>query len=377
MKTVKLGDVTKIRTGKLDANASTEDGMYPFFTCSKETLKIDTFTYDCECVLVAGNGDLNVKYYNGKFDAYQRTYIVESKDSHILSVKYLYFFLERYLIKLRQQAIGGVIKYIKLSNLTEAEIPLYDISVQEKIVEILSLSNGIIEKRKTQLNAINSLIDSVFYNMFGDPTQNERKWPDTKLGEITLDMKYGSSTKAVDENEEGFLPILRIPNVEPANINLSSLKYVDIPEKQKKALLLNKGDLLFVRSNGNPAYIGRCAVFNLDAEYLYASYLIRVRLNTTNINPEFLQYQLSFQSFRRKIAGESRTTAGNYNINTKSLKSIKIICPPLELQNSYLTKIIEIKNKEKMLKKSLLYMQKLYSILLRDSFIGGLSSRIS
>ena len=74
---VRLGDLTQIKTGKLDANASSSDGEYPFFTCSKEPLKIATYSYDCECVLVAGNGDLNVKYYNGKFDAYQRTYIIE------------------------------------------------------------------------------------------------------------------------------------------------------------------------------------------------------------------------------------------------------------------------------------------------------------
>lgn len=63
----KLGDYVKIRTGKLDANASSESGQYPFFTCAIEPLKIDSYSYDCECVLVAGNGDLNVKYYSGKF----------------------------------------------------------------------------------------------------------------------------------------------------------------------------------------------------------------------------------------------------------------------------------------------------------------------
>ena len=74
-----LGDLVRIRTGKLDANASVDNGKYPFFTCSKQPLRIDSYSYDCECVLVAGNGELNVKYYDGKFDAYQRTYIIESK----------------------------------------------------------------------------------------------------------------------------------------------------------------------------------------------------------------------------------------------------------------------------------------------------------
>ena len=89
---VRLGDLTQIKTGKLDANASSSDGEYPFFTCSKEPLKIATYSYDCECVLVAGNGDLNVKYYNGKFDAYQRTYIIEGNGDGRLFIPYLYLF---------------------------------------------------------------------------------------------------------------------------------------------------------------------------------------------------------------------------------------------------------------------------------------------
>lgn len=133
----KLGDYVKIKTGKLDANASSDDGEYPFFTCSIEPLKISSFSYDCECCLVAGNGDLNVKYYNGKFDAYQRTYIIESLDKEKLDVMYLYFFLCSYIEVLRKQSIGGVIKYIKLGNLTDALIPIPSLEKQKKSVEIL------------------------------------------------------------------------------------------------------------------------------------------------------------------------------------------------------------------------------------------------
>ena len=98
---VRIGDLTKIRTGKLDANAASMDGQYPFFTCSKEPLRISTYSYDCECVLVAGNGDLNVKYYNGKFDAYQRTYIIENNNVEKLYLPYLYYFLETYIEELK------------------------------------------------------------------------------------------------------------------------------------------------------------------------------------------------------------------------------------------------------------------------------------
>jgi len=82
-------------------------------------LRINSYSYDCECVLVAGNGELNVKYYKGKFDAYQRTYIVESIDKSIIKVPFIYRFLSIYVETLQNQAIGGVIKYIKLENLTQ------------------------------------------------------------------------------------------------------------------------------------------------------------------------------------------------------------------------------------------------------------------
>ena len=164
----RLGDYVKIKTGKLDANASSENGHYPFFTCSVDPLRIDTYSYDCECVLVAGNGDLNVKYYNGKFDAYQRTYIIESKDKNALTVPYLYCFLDGYVEELRKQSIGGVIKYIKLGNLTEAQIPICSIEKQNEIVENFDKVNTLISLRKQQLSKLDELVKSRFIELFGN-----------------------------------------------------------------------------------------------------------------------------------------------------------------------------------------------------------------
>ena len=121
---MRLGNLVKVRTGKLDSNASCDNGKYPFFTCSREILSINDYAFDCECVLLAGNGELNAKYYNGKFNAYQRTYRIDSFCKEKLNTKYMYYFFEWYLSTLKYQAIGGVIKYIKLANITEAQINL-------------------------------------------------------------------------------------------------------------------------------------------------------------------------------------------------------------------------------------------------------------
>lgn len=163
---VKLGEYVNIKTGKLDANAASKNGKFPFFTCSAKPLKIDTYAYDCECVLVAGNGDLNVKYYNGKFNAYQRTYIIESKDKNILSAPYLYVYLNQYIDVLRNQSIGGVIKYIKLSNLANAKIPLVDLEKQNSIVTKLFKLDDIIHKYYKQLAMLDTLVKSRYFGEF-------------------------------------------------------------------------------------------------------------------------------------------------------------------------------------------------------------------
>ena len=113
-------------------------------------------------MLVAGNGDLNVKYYNGKFDAYQRTYIIEDNGSGTLYIPYLYFFMERYVEELRKQSIGGVIKYIKLGNLTDAIIELPDINTQKIIVKMLRKAKSTLDMRKDELGAFDDLIKSRF-----------------------------------------------------------------------------------------------------------------------------------------------------------------------------------------------------------------------
>lgn len=220
---IKIGDITKIRTGKLDANAADENGQYPFFTCSKEPLKINTYSYDCECVLVAGNGDLNVKYYNGKFDAYQRTYIIEDDSDGLLFMPYLYFFMESYIDELRKQSIGGVIKYIKLKNLTDALIELPSIEVQRKIVNIISKSKEIVRRKENEFELLDELVRARFVEMFGD-VQDAKKHSGIQLKDICNTVTGGTpSTKHV-EYYNGTIPWISTVSLGPNYIDGTTAK---------------------------------------------------------------------------------------------------------------------------------------------------------
>ena len=197
-----LGDLVNIKTGKLDANQADENGKYPFFTCSKEISKINSYSYDCECVLIAGNGDLNVKYYNGKFEAYQRTYILTSTDVNTLSNKYLYWFMNRYIVQLRNQSIGGVIKYIKLGDLTNITLNLPTLDVQRRIVEIFESIERLIGTKVFILKGLDDLIKSRFVEMFGDIRERGRfkvkKWKDV------VDIFNGKDYKTVQVDIGGY-----------------------------------------------------------------------------------------------------------------------------------------------------------------------------
>ena len=135
-----LGDLVNIKTGKLDANAAVEGGKFPFFTCSRDIFAIDTYAFDCEAILLAGNnavGDFNVKHYNGKFNAYQRTYVITVNEKKRVLYRFLYFQMLKSLKKFKAQSVGAGTKFLKLGMIKELEIELPSLDEQQRIVSTM------------------------------------------------------------------------------------------------------------------------------------------------------------------------------------------------------------------------------------------------
>lgn len=128
---VTLGEVVKIRTGKLDANAAVKGGKYPFFTCSNSASEIDTYSFDTGAVLLAGNGDFNLKVYRGKFDAYQRTYVIEPI---IWNLQYCFILFRSEISRITVNHRGSAIPYLKLGDITSPIIFLPPLNEQRRIV---------------------------------------------------------------------------------------------------------------------------------------------------------------------------------------------------------------------------------------------------
>ncbi|WP_287600692.1 restriction endonuclease subunit S [Thiothrix sp.] len=140
-----LGTFVDIKTGKLDANAAIVDGKYPFFTCSREIYQIDDYAFDCEAILLAGNnasGDFNVKHFKGKFNAYQRTYVITIKDEDSLLYRFLYYQMIKSLKELKENSVGAGTKFLKLGMIKDLKISIPHISVQKNTLDVLEELSG-------------------------------------------------------------------------------------------------------------------------------------------------------------------------------------------------------------------------------------------
>ena len=134
---VRLGDICKITTGKLDANAQVENGQYPFFTCAERPFNIDSYAFDTEALLISGNGaNLGyINYYKGKFNAYQRTYVLDYFSVNIQYVKWALKVLLPQRIAIEKSSSNT--PYIVLSTLADLKIPIPNNSKQNHIADLM------------------------------------------------------------------------------------------------------------------------------------------------------------------------------------------------------------------------------------------------
>jgi len=155
------------------------------------------------------------------------------------------------------------------------------------------------------------------------------KYPVVELDSILELVQYGTSEKA-NSTGEG-VPVLRISNIKNRALDFSELKYITLPKKTHDALLLRGGDVLIIRTSGSRDLVGSCAVFHGEGDFIFASYLIRLRFNSGKAIPEFVSWFLNSPLGRQQVDAVSRQIMQN-NINSEELRSLQIPLPPLAVQ---------------------------------------------
>lgn len=204
---------------------------------------------------------------------------------------------------------------------------------QRRIAErLLSVEDTLVSQNEALNAAITSRVAYIEDFLARSAKENRR----CTLGDYLTDLSYGSSSRSCYENK-GY-PILRIPNVLRGNVDYSDLQWIELEEAEYNRFAVEKGDVLIVRTNGNPQYVGRSVVIDhLDGPMVYASYLIRLRCNKNIMRPEFLVEFLNAPTSRQLLRGEVKSSAGNYNLNIGGIKKQPICLPQISVQDEIIS----------------------------------------
>ena len=256
-------------------------------------------------------------------------------------------------------------KSIDLKRWLEYEIPVYDVCNQEKIVLKLNKVTNVISMRKQQLQKLDELIQARFVELFGEPILNPKEWKIVTIGDIALDVRYGTSRPAV---EGGKYPYLRMNNLTiDGHLDLTDLKYIDIPEDELEKCVVRKGDILFNRTN-SLELVGKTAVFDLCEDMVIAGYIIRVRLNNKMMLPEIFSQYMNHKTLKKILRGMAKGAVNQANINAKELQSIKIYVPNMKLQDEFVTFVNQVNKSKVEIQKALEKTQLLFDSLMQQYF---------
>lgn len=239
---------------------------------------------------------------------------------------------------------GSAIRRLTLTSISNQAIPLPPIAEQRLIVKKLKTLNAYLSSGRAELERIpllarrykEVLLDAA---VTGRLTMEWRRlngvgshWPRAALGSLAQDVRYGTAVKCSYAPEK--TPVLRIPNISSGRIDTNDLKHAAFDRNEIEKLALRAGDLLVIRSNGSVSLVGRTAVATSAVEgYLFAGYLIRIRLDQEQVRPTYINLAFAASSTRSMIESLARSTSGVNNINSEQLKSLIFAVPGLAEQD--------------------------------------------
>ena len=326
VKYIKLKKIATYPTGKLNSNAAEKDGIYPFFTCSHDIYRINNYAYDGEYVLLGGNnatGDFPIFYYNGKFNAYQRTYLIQPIDTNQFDTRYLFYSIGLKLKLMQSNAAGTATRFLTQPILDNINIEYRPLPIQQKIASILSAYDNLIQNYKKQIEALQTGTCELYkewFVRFRFPGWQNAKfengipegWKVEKLFDVAK-IIYGypfNSDEFCDDNSLN--PVVRIRDILDNHTDTYTSEFCD------EKYWINPNEML----------IGMDGIFHMTLwtgeRALQNQRTVRVTSKIKNLSNYYLYFSLypQIKALEQMIVGTTVAHLGD-----KHLKKIAILVP--------------------------------------------------
>jgi type I restriction enzyme S subunit len=342
-----IGSACYIETGKLDANQAVADGRFPFFTCAEFPGTIDSYAFDNDVVLVAGNnarGNFHVSRFNGKFNAYQRTYVLTAKKN--VDIDYIYYALKLELKRLKEKAQGSQTKFLTMPILTGISLKNISYDEQVTISQILSKIDKKIElnnKINTELEAMAKLIYDYWFVQFDFPDENGKPYKSSggKMvynEELKREIPDGWDLTALKDIVE-----LITDTIKPSELDSDSV-YIGLEHIPRKTIILSEwetagkvnsnkssfkqGDILFGKIR---PYFHKVGVALING--ITSTDTIVLRSKKSNLQGFALQTVFTEQFV--ELATNSSTGTKMPRANWSSLREYRVAMPSNDLVTQY------------------------------------------
>jgi len=351
-RTYKLGELASYQNGKAFKPSDWKKEGLPIVRIQNLTDKTKPYNYfngEVEDRYLINDGDLLISWSAtlGSFiwdrgPAVLNQHIFKViPNTELIDKFFLHYLVLNTLDEIAKHAHGLAMKHITKRKFEAIEVQIPNLAEQRRIVaRIKECMERVEEIERLRAEAIEEAKD-LPSAIFADYVEslNHSELGDTVLGDVVIDCKYGTSKKA-NTSGEG-CPVLRMGNIQAGRLDVSDLKYIDLPKTERKKYLLQEGDILINRTN-SLELVGKSAVFTgFSGDWVYASYLIRLRIDSTKALPQYVNAVINSRIGRGYVYQTARRAIGMVNINAKEIQRMPLPLPPLEEQAALIEKINE------------------------------------
>jgi type I restriction enzyme, S subunit len=295
-------------------------------------------------------------------------------DEAVVLPEYLGYFLRspEFLNFATNVVAGAKMPRMVMTEFWSYRVPLPSLLEQRRIAAILDHAEALRLQRRVALAQLDSLKQSIFLDMFGDPVTNEKSWPLSVIGAVS-DVQGGLQVTTARKNLPLEVPYLRVANVYRGFLDLSEIKTIRATAAEASRTTLVKNDLLVVEGHGNPNEIGRCALWTCEvAGCIHQNHIIRLRFDSAKVVPKFACEYLNSSGGRRHLLRAGKTTSGLNTISVSNVRETPVALPPLALQKVFAARLEAIEALKVTHRAALVKLDALFASLQHRAFRGEL-----